>query len=99
LESVEGKPDLGLVDKLDFVLCDVICDGLVVIDLAVGNVLPMFLDDELRELSDKHRQLERFTVVVSKTEVICCAAIRFQLPTRWFPRWLMEQKMLRDDSQ
>jgi hypothetical protein len=42
LESVEGKPDLGLEDKLDFVLCDVICGGLVVIDLAVRNVLPMF---------------------------------------------------------
>jgi hypothetical protein len=42
LESVEGKPDLGLEDKLDFVLCDVISGGLVLIDLAVRNVLPMF---------------------------------------------------------
>jgi hypothetical protein len=81
LESVEGKPDLGLEDELDFVLCDIICDRLAVIDLAVGNVLPMFLDDELGELSDKHRQLERFTVVVSITEVICCAAIIFQFTT------------------
>jgi hypothetical protein len=34
LESVGGKLDLGLEDELDFVLCD----RLVMIDLAVGNV-------------------------------------------------------------
>jgi hypothetical protein len=42
LESVEGKTDLGLKDKLDLVLCDVICGGLVVIDLSVRNILTMF---------------------------------------------------------
>jgi hypothetical protein len=46
LESVGGKPDIGLEDELDFVLCD----RLVVIDLAVESVLTMFLDDELGEL-------------------------------------------------
>jgi hypothetical protein len=43
LESVGGKPDFDLEDELNFVLCD----RLVRIDLAVGNVLAMFLDDEL----------------------------------------------------
>jgi hypothetical protein len=90
LESVEGKPDLGLEDELDFSLCDISCDRLVVIDLAVGNVLPMFLVDELGELSDEHRHLERFTVVVLITEVICCAAIRFQFTTRWFKEQLWD---------
>jgi hypothetical protein len=75
LESVGGKPDLGLEDELDFVLCD----KLVLIDLAVGNVFAMFLDEELRELSDKHRQLARFTVVVSITTVICCGMIHSRL--------------------
>jgi hypothetical protein len=31
----------------------------------------LFLDDELGELSDKPRPFARFTVVVSKTDVIC----------------------------
>jgi hypothetical protein len=45
LESVEGKPNLGLLalkEKLDFVLCDVIRGVLVLIDLAGRNVSPMF---------------------------------------------------------
>jgi hypothetical protein len=45
LESVEGKPDLGLLalkEKLDFIRCDVICGVPVVIDLAVRNVSLMF---------------------------------------------------------
>jgi hypothetical protein len=67
LEYVGGKPDRSLEDELDFVLCD----RLVVIDLAVGNVFAMFLDDELGELSDEHRQFARFTEVVSITDVIC----------------------------
>jgi hypothetical protein len=80
LESVGGKHDLGLEDELNFVLCDT----LVVIDLAVGNDFAMFLNDELGELSDKHRQLARFTVVVSITDVICCGMIHSRLVPVWY---------------
>jgi hypothetical protein len=80
LESVRGKPDLGLEDELNFVLCD----RLVVIDLAVRNVFAMFLDDEIDELSDEHRQFARFTVVVSITDGICCGMIYSRLVPVWY---------------
>jgi hypothetical protein len=47
LESVGAKPDLGLEDELNFVLCD------------DNRGTAMFLDDELRELSDEHRPFAR----------------------------------------